>query len=90
MFVYREMSWRDLVGTAVDSARMSARVVFIMVSTLQVGMVMPRNGLNLFVGSSLPGMRIMRVGRAAPSRVAVLLLALVTVRYVPGITLALP
>lgn len=60
----------------------------IMVMNLEIGMVTPPVGLNLFVGSSISGLSILQVARAAIPSTLVLLLALFIVTYVPEIALA--
>jgi len=62
----------------------------IMVVNLEIGMVTPPVGLNLFVTSGITGMPVMRVVRAAMPWLGVLLLFLAIVTYVPAISLWLP
>lgn len=62
----------------------------IMVVNMEIGMVTPPVGLNLFVTSGITGMSIVQVVRAALPWLSVLLLFLVLVTYVPAISLALP
>ncbi len=62
----------------------------IMVVNMEIGMVTPPVGLNLFVTSGVTGMSLMQVTRAALPWLAVLMLFLVIVTYVPAISLALP
>lgn len=62
----------------------------IMVVNLEIGMVTPPVGLNLFVTSGITGMGVMQVVRAALPWLMVLLVFLVIVTYVPWIALALP
>jgi C4-dicarboxylate transporter, DctM subunit len=62
----------------------------IMVVNLEIGMVTPPVGLNLFVTAGITKMSISEVLRAALPWLAVLLLFLVIVTYVPKITLLLP
>jgi C4-dicarboxylate transporter DctM subunit len=62
----------------------------IMVVNLEIGMVTPPVGLNLFVTSGITGMSIMSVARAALPWMLVLLTFLVIITYVPWITLVLP
>ncbi|VXC36573.1 TRAP transporter large permease [Nocardioides sp. AX2bis] len=61
----------------------------IMVMNLEIGMITPPLGLNLFVASGLSGMSVLRVAKAALPSAAVLLVALLIVTYVPQISLAL-
>lgn len=61
----------------------------IMIMNLEIGMVTPPMGLNLFVASGLSGMSVLRVARASIPSAAVLLGALFVVTYVPFISLAL-
>ena len=62
----------------------------IMVVNLEIGMVTPPVGLNLFVTTGITGMSIMQVARAALPWTTVLLIFLIIVTYVPIITLLLP
>jgi C4-dicarboxylate transporter DctM subunit len=62
----------------------------IMVVNLEIGMVTPPVGLNLFVTSGITGMSIVQVVRAALPWLSVLLLFLVIVTYVPQLALWLP
>jgi C4-dicarboxylate transporter DctM subunit len=62
----------------------------IMTVNLEIGMVTPPIGLNLFVTAGITGMSIMQVVRAALPWLMVLLTFLVIVTYVPTITLFLP
>lgn len=61
----------------------------IMVMNLEIGMITPPLGLNLFVASGLTGMSVLRVARAALPTGAVLLIALLLVTYIPQISLLL-
>ncbi len=62
----------------------------IMVVNLEIGMVTPPVGLNLFVTAGITNMSIMQVARAALPWTLVLLLFLMIITYVPAITLFLP
>ncbi len=62
----------------------------IMVVNMEIGMVTPPVGLNLFVTSGVTGMSLVQVTRAALPWLMVLMLFLVIVTYVPFISLALP
>jgi C4-dicarboxylate transporter, DctM subunit len=62
----------------------------IMVVNMEIGMVTPPVGLNLFVTSGITGMSIMQVTRAALPWLMVLLVFLVIITYIPSITLFLP
>lgn len=62
----------------------------IMVVNMEIGMVTPPVGLNLFVTSGVTGMNLVQVTKAALPWLTVLLLFLVIVTYVPVISLALP
>jgi C4-dicarboxylate transporter DctM subunit len=62
----------------------------IMVVNLEIGMVTPPVGLNLFVTSGITGMSVMGVVRAALPWLMVLLVFLVIVTYVPQLALWLP
>ena len=62
----------------------------IMVVNLEIGMITPPVGLNLFVTSGITGMSIGQVVRAALPWTSVLLLFLLIITYVPVISLWLP
>jgi len=62
----------------------------IMVVNLEIGMVTPPVGLNLFVTAGITRMSIGEVVRAALPWSLVLLVFLVIITYVPAITLFLP
>jgi C4-dicarboxylate transporter DctM subunit len=60
----------------------------IMIMNLEIGMITPPLGVNLFVASGLTGMSVMRVAKAALPSALVLLFALFVVTYVPDLALA--
>ncbi|MDO7594865.1 MAG: TRAP transporter large permease subunit [Burkholderiaceae bacterium] len=62
----------------------------IMVVNMEIGMVTPPVGLNLFVTSGVTGMNLMQVTKAALPWLGVLLIFLVMVTYIPFISLGLP
>ena len=62
----------------------------IMVVNMEIGMITPPVGLNLFVTSGITGMPIMNVVKAALPWLMVLLGFLMVITYVPEITLFLP
>jgi C4-dicarboxylate transporter DctM subunit len=62
----------------------------IMVVNMEIGMVTPPVGLNLFVASGITGMPILSVVRAALPWLMILLLFLIVVTYIPWISLVLP
>ena len=62
----------------------------IMVVNLEIGMVTPPVGLNLFVTAGITKMSIMQVARAALPWTMVLLAFLVAITYIPWITLVIP
>lgn len=61
----------------------------VMIMNLEIGMVTPPFGLNLFVASGLSGLSVVQVARAAVPTAAVLLSALALVTYIPEISLLL-
>ena len=61
----------------------------IMIMNLEIGMMTPPLGLNLFIASGLTGMGVLKVTKAAMPSVAVLLVALLIVTFVPQISLFL-
>ncbi len=62
----------------------------IMVVNMEIGMITPPVGLNLFVTSGITGMSLVQVTRAALPWLAILLLFLLLVTYIPQISLWLP
>jgi len=62
----------------------------IMVVNMEIGMITPPVGLNLFVTSGVAGMSMMAVVRAALPFLAVLFVFLIIVTYVPWISTWLP
>ncbi len=62
----------------------------IMVVNMEIGMITPPIGLNLFVTSGITGMSLVQVVRAALPFVAVLFLFLIIVTYVPIMSTWLP
>jgi len=62
----------------------------IMTVNLEIGMVTPPVGLNLFVTSGITQMSVLEVVRAALPWLSVLVLFLIIVTYVPAISLWLP
>ena len=62
----------------------------LMVVNMEIGMITPPIGLNLFVTSGITGMSLVQVVKAAAPFVLVLLLFLVLVTYVPALSTFLP
>ncbi|UWQ16379.1 TRAP transporter large permease [Jannaschia sp. M317] len=62
----------------------------IMVVNMEIGMITPPVGLNLFVTSGVAGMSMMSVVRAAAPFLAVLFVFLILVTYIPAISTYLP
>ncbi|MBE0413038.1 TRAP transporter large permease [Yoonia sp.] len=62
----------------------------IMVVNMEIGMITPPVGLNLFVTSGVAGMPMMSVVRAALPFLAVLFVFLIMVTYIPAISTYLP
>ncbi len=62
----------------------------IMVVNMEIGMITPPVGLNLFVTSGVAGMPMMRVVRAALPFLAVLFVFLIMVTYIPALSTWLP
>jgi len=57
---------------------------------MEIGMITPPIGLNLFVTSGITGMNLFEVVRAALPFVAILFLFLILVTYVPILSTVLP
>ena len=62
----------------------------IMVVNMEIGMITPPIGLNLFVTSGITGMSLARVVKAAAPFVAVLFVFLILVTYIPALSTWLP
>ena len=62
----------------------------IMVVNMEIGMITPPVGLNLFVTSGITGMSVMRVVKAATPWLIILLTFLIMVTYIPPISTLLP
>jgi C4-dicarboxylate transporter DctM subunit len=62
----------------------------IMVVNMEIGMVTPPVGLNLFVTSGITGMSLVEVMRAALPWLSILLAFLMMITYIPKISLVLP
>jgi len=62
----------------------------IMVVNMEIGMITPPVGLNLFVTSGVAGMPMMRVVRAALPWLGILFVFLIMVTYIPAISTFLP
>lgn len=62
----------------------------VMVVNMEIGMITPPIGLNLFVTSGITGMSLVRVVKAAAPFMLVLFAFLIVVTYVPAISTALP
>ena len=62
----------------------------IMVVNMEIGMITPPVGLNLFVTSGVAGMPMMAVVRAALPFLAVLFVFLIMITYIPAISTFLP
>ena len=62
----------------------------IMVVNMEIGMITPPIGLNLFVTSAITGMSLSKVVKAATPFMLVLMVFLIIVTYVPWLSTALP
>lgn len=62
----------------------------LMVVNMEIGMITPPIGLNLFVTSGITGMSLVQVVKAALPFVMILILFLILVTYVPAISTFLP
>jgi C4-dicarboxylate transporter DctM subunit len=62
----------------------------IMVVNMEIGMVTPPVGLNLFVASGITGMPLLSVVRASLPWLSILFVFLIVITYVPEISLFLP
>ena len=62
----------------------------IMVVNMEIGMITPPVGLNLFVTSGITGMSLIQVVKAAAPWLAILFVFLIIVTYVPAVSTMLP
>jgi C4-dicarboxylate transporter DctM subunit len=62
----------------------------IMVVNMEIGMITPPVGLNLFVTSGVAGMPMMRVVKAAMPWLSILFVFLIMVTYIPWLSTFLP
>ncbi len=62
----------------------------IMVVNMEIGMITPPIGLNLFVTSGITGMPLIRVVKAAAPFVAILFVFLILITYLPWLSTSLP
>jgi C4-dicarboxylate transporter DctM subunit len=62
----------------------------IMVVNMEIGLITPPVGLNLFVTSAVTGMKLTEVIKAAWPWLMLLLSFLMIITYVPAVSLALP
>jgi C4-dicarboxylate transporter DctM subunit len=62
----------------------------IMVVNMEIGLITPPVGLNLFVTSGITGMSVLEVVRAALPWLGILLIFLILINYVPAISTFLP
>ena len=61
-----------------------------MVVNMEIGMITPPVGLNLFVTSGVTGMPMLRVVRAALPWLGIMFIFLILVTYIPLISTLLP
>jgi C4-dicarboxylate transporter DctM subunit len=61
-----------------------------MVVNMEIGLITPPVGLNLFVTSAVTGMTVPQVVRAAMPWLMLLIGFLVLITYIPALSLALP
>src|SRR3546814_17993559 len=61
-----------------------------MVVNMEIGMITPPVGLNLFVTAGITGMSVMQVVRAALPWLGILFLLLILITYVPALSTWLP
>jgi C4-dicarboxylate transporter DctM subunit len=62
----------------------------IMVVNMEIGMITPPVGLNLFVTSGITGMPLLKVVKAAFPWLLILLVFLIIITYIPAISTWLP
>jgi C4-dicarboxylate transporter DctM subunit len=60
------------------------------VVNMEIGMITPPVGLNLFVAAGITGMKVMTVARAVVPWIGLLLVFLILVTYVPWISTWVP
>jgi C4-dicarboxylate transporter, DctM subunit len=74
------------IGLGIDPVHLG----IVMTVNMEIGMITPPVGLNLFVTAGIADMPVTRVVRAAAPWLAVLLAVLALVTYVPWVSLVLP
>lgn len=74
---------------AVDLGIDPIHLGIIMTTNMEVGMITPPVGLNLYVAAGLAGMSLAAVTKAALPWMLVLILVLLLITYVPWLSLAL-
>ena len=79
-----------LFPTAVKLGIDPVHLGIIYVVNMEIGLITPPRGLNLFVASGITGMRLSQVVRASAGWLMILLGFLIVVTYVPQISLYLP
>jgi C4-dicarboxylate transporter, DctM subunit len=62
----------------------------IMVVNLAIGFITPPVGVNLYIGSQISGIPVMRLARHIVEPLIYLIFALALITYIPAITLWLP
>lgn len=77
-------------NTAIELGIDPIHLGIIMVVNMEIGMITPPVGLNLFVTSGVAGMPMMRVVKAALPFLAVLFVFLIMVTYIPWLSTYLP
>ena len=60
----------------------------IMTANLAIGMVTPPMGINLFVGSGMSGIPLLKLAKACVPFLATFLVSLMLITYIPGLSLA--
>ncbi|NCU54015.1 MAG: TRAP transporter large permease subunit [Candidatus Fonsibacter ubiquis] len=104
LFIYKDITFKDLPRVFVDSSKTTVMVMFIianailfahvltiiMVVNMEIGMVTPPVGLNLFVTSGITGMSIVEVLKGALPWMTILIVFLGIITYFPKISTTLP
>jgi C4-dicarboxylate transporter DctM subunit len=79
-----------LIGCAISLGIDPIHLGIIMLVNMEIGMITPPVGLNLFVTSGVTGMPMIRVVKAAMPWLAIMFVFLIPVTYIPWLSTVVP
>lgn len=85
MFIFAPLFHPIAISLGIDPIHLG----IIMATNMEVGMITPPVGLNLYVAAGLTGMRLGQVTKAARPWMFVLIFALLLITYIPWFSLFL-